>query len=104
MIASAPTSADVGFSHDDHGSPAALPTRTRPEATPPSAAPKQNGISTEEDANNAPSTRASRIVPACPRRANAAPRKMIPTAARKRGIDSVENIEPNATGNAVHTI
>ena len=101
---STPISAEVGFSHEDHGSPAALPTSTRPEATPPSAAPKQNGISTDEEANSAPSTRASRIVPACPRSANAAPRKMIPSAARNSGIDSVEKIEPKATGNAVQTI
>ena len=80
-----------------------MPTGTRPEAIPPIAAPRQNGISTEEDANSAPSARASRIVPACPRRANAAPRKMIPSAARNSGIDSVEKIEPNATGNAVQT-
>ncbi len=81
-----------------------MPTGTRPDATPPSAAPRQNGIRTEEDANSAPSTRASRIVAACPRMANAAPRKMIPMAARASGTKSVENTEPNATGNAVQTI
>jgi hypothetical protein len=100
---SAPISTEVGFSHDDHTSPAALPTGTRPDAIPPTAAPRQKGISTEEEANSAPSTRASRIVPACPRSANAAPRKMIPSAARKSGTESVEKIEPNATGNAVQT-
>jgi hypothetical protein len=81
-----------------------LPTFTRPDATPPIADPRQNGISTDESANSAPRPRASLIVAACPRSANAAPRKMIPSAARKSGIESVEKIEPNATGNAVHTI
>ena len=41
---------------------------------------------------------------AWPRRANAAPREMIPSAARKSGIISVEKSEPNATGNAVQAI
>ena len=48
--------------------------------------------------------RASRIVAAWPRSANAAPRKMIPSAARKSGIDSVEKSEPKATGKAVQAI
>ena len=59
---------------------------TRPDAIPPSTAPKKNGISTDAGANSAPSTRASLIVAAWPRSANAAPRKMIPIAARKSGI------------------
>ena len=71
---------------------------------PPSAAPRKNGTSTDESAKTAPSTRASRIVAAWPRSANAAPRKMIPSAARKSGIESVEKIEPKATGNAVQAI
>ena len=86
------------------GSPAALPTSTRPEAMPPSAAPRKNGISTDDSANSAPRKRASLIVAAWPRSAKAAPRKMIPIAARKSGIESVENSDPKATGNAVHTI
>ena len=100
---STPISTEVGFSHDDQTSPAALPTGTRPEAIAPATVPRQNGISTEDEANSAPSARASRIVPACPRMAKAAPRKMIPSAARNSGIDSVEKIEANATGNAVQT-
>ena len=44
------------------------------------------------------------IVAAWPRSANAVPRKMIPIAARNSGIESVENTDPNATGNAVHMI
>ena len=80
-----PISADVGFSQLSHGSPVALPIPTRPEAIPPSTAPKQNGISTEAVANSVPSTRASFIVAAWPRSANAVPRKMIPIAARNSG-------------------
>ena len=99
-----PTATDVGFSQEEIVSPAWLPTGTRPEATPPSAAPRKNGMSTEEKAKMAPRKRASRIVAAWPRRAKAAPRKMIPSAARKRGMERVENIDPKATGNAVQMI
>ena len=99
-----PISTDVGFSHEVTRSPAALPTGTRPDATPPIAAPRKNGISTDESANTPPSTRASLIVAAWPRNANAVPRKMIPIAARNSGIESVEKTEPNATGNAVQMI
>ena len=95
---------EVGLTHESIRSPAALPTGTRPEAMPPSAAPRKNGTSTDDSANTAPSVRASRIVAAWPRSANAAPREMIPSAARKSGSDSVEKIEPNATGNAVQAI
>src|ERR1700750_1377962 len=93
----------VGFSQDVIVLPAWLPTGTRPDAIPPIAAPKQNGTITEESANVAPITRASPIVVAWPRRANAVPRKMIPTAARNIGIASVVISDPNATGNAVQT-
>ncbi len=48
-------------------------------------APKQNGTITEESANVAPRPRASTIVAASPRSANAAPRKMIPTMAMNSG-------------------
>jgi hypothetical protein len=97
-------STPVGFSQESTGSPARLPTGTRPDAMPPTAAPRKNGTSTDDSANVAPIARASRIVAAWPRRANAVPRKMIPIAARKSGIESVENSDPKATGNAVHTI
>ena len=68
--------------------------RRGPRRSPPSAAPRQNGISTDESANSAPSTRASLIVAAWPRSANAVPRKMIPIAARNSGI--VERREDRA--------
>jgi hypothetical protein len=44
------------------------------------------------------------MVAAWPRSTNAVPRKMIPRAARKSGIDRVEKTDPKATGNAVHAI
>src|SRR3954465_13462099 len=94
---------DVGFSHDPNGSPLPLPTGPRPEPTPPIAAPKQNGTSTEDRAKTAPKPRASRIVAAWPRTANAPPRRMIPKAARKSGTYSVDMIEPKNVGNAVHS-
>jgi hypothetical protein len=100
--ASTPISSEVAFSHELTASPAALPTSTRPEAMPPSVAPRKNGTSTDESAKVAPRTRASLIVAAWPRRANAVPRKMIPSAAKKSGIASVEVSDPNAVGKAVH--
>ena len=45
---------------------------------------------------------ASRRVLVAPRRAYAAPLKMIPTAAMNSAIDRVEAMEPNAVGYAVH--
>jgi hypothetical protein len=92
------------LSHEPTRSPAAFPTGTRPEAIPPTAAPSEKGTSTEERAKTAPSVRASRIVAACPRSTNAVPRKMMPSAAMKRGIVSVDISEPKATGKAVQTI
>ena len=55
-----PISAEVGFSHERRGSPAALPTGTRPEAIPPIAAPRKNGISTRGGARTARRARAPR--------------------------------------------
>ena len=94
---------EVGFSHAS--APAsAFSTSTRPDAMPPSTVPKKKGTSTEAEANTAPSTRASAIVAAWPRRANAVPRAMMPRAARKSGRARLAKIAPKATGNAVHAI
>ena len=57
-----PTAIEVGFSHASTGSPAALPSGTRPEAMPPIAAPSANGVSTDEAPNSAPRIRSSRGV------------------------------------------
>ena len=67
------------------GSPGSPPAGTAPDATAPIVQPRKKGTRSEDNANVAPSTRASAIVAASPRSANAAPRKMIPTAARKIG-------------------
>ena len=76
-------------------------TPTWPEATAPIAAPRKNGTITDDSANVAPSTRASAIVAASPRRAKAVPRKMIPTAAPNSGTYSVSITGPKAFGNPV---
>ncbi len=79
-------------------------TSTSPAAIPPSTVPRKKGRITEESAKTAPSTRASLIVAAWPRRAKAVPRMMIPSAARKSGTRKVVNTAPKTSGNAVHAI
>ncbi len=44
-----------------HGSPALPPDGTRPEAMPPTTAPRQYGTSTDETAKAAPKLRRSRV-------------------------------------------
>ena len=104
VIEISPTISEVSLAQAVSSSPAALPTGTRPEAIPPTTVPRKNGTRSEDSANTAPSTRRSAIVAASPRRANAAPRRMIPTAARNSGMAIVDMIEPNASGKAVHMI
>ena len=73
-----------------------MPTGTRPVAIPPITVASANGVSTDDSAN-----RSSAAAPAASgwlRRAYTVPRKMIPTAAMSSGMDSVDTIEPNATG------
>lgn len=79
--------------------PRALPTGTRPVAIPPMTVASANGVSTDDSANTS-STIPTRRSPLSSwlRRAYMEPRKMIPTAAMNSGIDSVDTIEPNATG------
>jgi len=81
----APIHSDVEFVQAPNGRPGSPSAGTCPDATAPIAQPRKNGMRTEASAKVAPSSRASAIVAASPRRANAAPRKMIPTAARKSG-------------------
>ena len=76
---------------------------TCPDATAPTTQPRKKGTSTDESANVAPSARASEIVAASPRRANAAPRRMIPTAARNSGTYRVSMIGPKAFGKHVQS-
>ena len=70
----------------------------------PAAVPRKNGTNTDDSAKVAPSARASAIVAAWPLSAKAPPRRTMPRAARNSGNASVEVIEPNASGNAVHSI
>jgi hypothetical protein len=79
-----PAKSETGPVQLDH-SPPGSPTGTSPAATAPSAAPKKNGVITDESANTPPSPLASAIVAASPRKAKAPPRRMIPTPARKIG-------------------
>ena len=78
--------------------PAALPTGTRREAMPPTAAPSANGVTIEETADARSIARSSRGDSAPVRSAYAAPRTMMPIPASSRGTDSVEAIEPKAVG------
>ena len=82
----------------------ALPTGTRPEAMPPIAAPRKNGISTDESANS----RAEHAGLADRRRLAAQRERGAAEDDPDRGEEqrdaSVEKIEPKATGNAVQTI
>jgi len=97
-IARQPISTEVGFNQLENRSPAALPTGTRPEAIPPTAAPRANGVTIEEIADAPSIARSSRRVWAPVRSAYAAPRTTIPIAASSSGTESVEAIEPNAVG------
>ena len=99
--ASSPTSADVGFSQLVHGSPAALPAGTRPLAIAPPAAPRKNGVTTEEIANTALAARRAVTLSATGRNAKAAPRSTIPRAARVSGTNRVDMIAAKAGGKAV---
>ena len=85
LTASTPIRIDVAPVQLEIGSPASPAAGTWPEAIAPIAQPKKNGVSSEARAKVPPSSRSSATVAASPRIAKAAPRKMIPTAARKRG-------------------
>ena len=76
---------------------------TRPEATAPTTAPMKNGVSSDEMANDAPSTRCTASRPATWRRAKLAPRRTMPSAASESGTNSVVPIAEKASGNPVHS-
>src|SRR5436309_14858515 len=97
-MARPPISPEVGFSQLENSCPVALPTGTRREAIPPTAAPRANGVTIEEIADAPSIARSPRGVWAPVRRAYAAPRTMIPIAARSSGTDSAEAIEPHGAG------
>src|SRR4051794_1236618 len=101
--ASTPTSTDVGLSQDENRLPAALPTGTRPEAIPPTAAPSANGATNDDKPSVVSSTRCSLALLVPARSAYAAPRPITPRPARNSATQSVDASDPNAFGYAVHT-
>ena len=84
-------------------SPAPTRVGTRPEAIAPVAAPRKNGVTTEERAKAAPKSRRSAGSVTDLRKAKAEPRRMTPKATAVSGTESVAMIAANAEGNAVHT-
>ena len=74
---------------------------TRPLAIAPAAAPRKNGVTTDEAAKTAPARRRPAGPVARGRNAKAAPRKTIPRAARLSGTNRADMIAAKAGGNAV---
>ena len=85
------------------GSPFALPTGTRPEAIAPTTVPMKNGVSSDESPNRRSASSRPASLRAVVWKANPAPRSTIPSAARLSGMNSVDKIDPKASGNAVHS-
>ena len=99
----APVSSETALSQLVTGSPSALPSGTRPEATAPTTVPMKNGVSSDESPNSAWETRRSRAPGASRWKANPAPRSTIPSAARLSGMNSVEKIAAKAAEKAVQS-
>src|SRR3954471_16005725 len=97
-----PPRADVGVTQDVMTSPAAIPGGTRPEATPPTTAPRKYGVTSDEIAKEAPRRRRMPSVVMLFRNANAAPRAIIPNAASVRGMYMVVTTDANAPEKPVH--
>src|SRR4051812_22334704 len=97
-----PPRADVGLTQLVMTSPAAIPGGTRPEATPPTTAPRKYGVISDDNANEAPRNRRMPSVVMLLRNANAAPRAIIPKAASVSGMYIVVTTEANAGENPVH--
>ena len=93
---SAPITSESGLSQLVTGSPAALPTGTRPPAIAPTTVPMKKGVSTEAS----PKTVAASARPLARRavwwNAKPEPRSTIPSAARHSGMNKVEKIASNA--------
>ncbi len=75
------------------GSPAFPPDGTRPEAMAPTTVPRKYGTSTDESAKTAPKLRRCPVRNTDLRKANDAPRRTMPNAARVSGTNSVSVIE-----------
>src|SRR3954471_23241156 len=103
VTASTPPRIDVGLIQLDHGSPATPPAGTRPDATAPAAAPRQNGTSTDEIANAAPKLRCDDTRAASLRNAKLEPRNTMPKAASESGTKSVSMIDANASEKPVQS-
>ena len=84
------------------GSPSALPIGTRPDAIAPTTVPMKKGVSTDETANSHIATRRPPTRAATSWKAKPAPRSTIPSATRLSGMNSVDVIDENAVGKAVH--
>jgi hypothetical protein len=87
----------------DQGSPAIPPAGTRPDATAPAAAPRQNGTRTDETANAAPKFRCDETRATSLRKAKLEPRNTIPNAAIDNGTNNVSMIDANASEKPVHS-
>src|SRR4051812_5720512 len=97
-MASAPTTAEVGLSQLDSRLPSALPYGTRPDAMPPSEAPRKNGATIDEAAKRTSTARTCRRPVAPLDKAYAAPRTTIASTATMRATESVEAIEARGGG------
>jgi hypothetical protein len=98
---SAPISSESGFSQLVTGSPAALPTGTRPDAMAPTTVPMKNGVSSDESPKSCSATCRPFSRRAVLWNAKPAPRSTMPSAARLSGMKSVEKIASNAAENPV---
>ncbi len=99
---STPIKIETGFSQLDHGSPAALPTGTRPDAIAPTTVPMKNGVITDEAANRCSAKLRSLGRFTTSWKANPEPRRTIPSAARHSGMNRVDITASKATEKAVH--
>jgi hypothetical protein len=63
-----------------------MPAGTLPDAMPPTTAPRKYGVISEDSAKDAPRKRRMPRVVMLLRKANAAPRAIIPNAARVNGM------------------
>ena len=81
-----PPRIEVGFTQLVMTSPCAMPGGTRPEATPPTTAPRKYGVTRDDRANDKPRNRRIGSVVMLLRKAKAAPRAIMPNAARVNGM------------------
>src|SRR3954452_17216497 len=80
-----------------------MPGGTRPEATAPTTDPRKYGVISDDSANDAPRKRRIPGVVTLLRKANAAPRAIMPKAARVSGTYRVVATATNAPEKAVHS-